>query len=111
MTIDSVTGFTASASLLTALRPRDFRPRALGRAHREAVLAVTDHLCRDRRVAAPRSTQLAHQLMYVAAGGVQVHPLPDQRRASAIRAAVAIGGKEPQAAFEQDVLELLGVLG
>jgi len=114
MTVETVTGSTAPASLERVLirgRPaRARRPRS-GGAHCEAngvaVLAVANDLAGDRCLMTQRAAQLAHDPP--AALVVQVDMLACQRRAPAVRAAIAVGLQCTDPAAQQAALQLLDV--
>lgn len=71
-----------------------------------AVLGVAHELRGDRVLTAQRAAQLADDALSV---GVQVDVLAHQGRAAAVRAAIPIGLQRPDAAAQQEALELLDV--
>jgi hypothetical protein len=77
-----------------------------GEPHGVAVLAVEHALAGVRQSGMRRAAEIAHDPCLAL---VEVHPLAHQRGASTMRAGVAIGGEEPQAAPQQMALELLDV--
>src|SRR6478672_3540167 len=104
MTVETVTGSTAPASLERVLipgRPAHARLSRLGCAHREThgvtVLAVANDLAGDRRLMTQGAAQLADDPP--APLVVQVDMLAGQRRAPAVRTASAVGlqGTHPAA--------------
>src|ERR1039457_1692521 len=102
MTVDTVTGSTATASLVTrALRG------ASGEPHGVAVLGVAHDLARHRRLRAKRPAELAPETS--ATPVIQMDVLADQRRSPAVHAAVAVLLERAEAVAQQQALELLGV--
>jgi hypothetical protein len=77
-------------------------------ANRLTVLAVAHDLTRHGRLATQRAAELADEA--AGASVVDVHVLPDQRRAPAIGALVAIGLQLAHAAPQQEALELVCVV-
>ena len=72
-----------------------------------AVLEVAHELGRDRMLTAQWAAQLADDALNA---GVQVDVLAHERRASAVRAAIAIGLQRADAAAQLHALELLDVV-
>ena len=102
MTIETFTGSTAPASLVTA---------PLGGASGEPdgvpVLGVAYDLARCGCLPAQRPAQLAHQAP--AAPVKQVDALADQRRAPAVDATISVSLERAEAVMQKQAFELLDV--
>jgi hypothetical protein len=104
----------ASAGRRAEERPTDAaarlaKPSLSGPRHEAdglAALCVTDDLGGRRRLAAQGSAELAD---HVAVAGVEMDLLADERRATAVGAATAVGCEGTDTATQQGALEACGV--
>jgi hypothetical protein len=77
--------------------------RAGGQANGVAVLGVPDEPARKRRLAMRGTTQLAYDALLGAA--IEMHLLACERRATAVRTAIAVGFELAQPAPQEHALE------
>src|SRR5258708_35968084 len=124
-TVETLTGSTAPVSLVPGRiaagsshgppgRPGGGAGRisagAGGEPHGLAVLGVAHELARQGGVPAQLTAELADGFGR-ARGLIQMHVLAGERRATAVRAAAAIGPEGAQPPHQEAALELLEVLG